>query len=79
MQELREKDGVDYVVAVTHMRQPNDIKLAEADTGVDLVLGGHDHFYAVTEHGNCTVVKSGTDFREFSIVEVGNPFRAARS
>lgn len=71
--ELREQDGVDYVVAVTHMRQPNDIKLAEAETGVDLVLGGHDHFYAVTEHGSCTVVKSGTDFREFSIVEVTLP------
>ncbi|KAJ1657770.1 hypothetical protein IWQ61_002871 [Dispira simplex] len=40
--------GVDLVVALTHMRLPNDIKLARTCAGqVDLVLGGHDHMYAV--------------------------------
>ncbi|KAJ1964450.1 hypothetical protein IWQ62_002929 [Dispira parvispora] len=40
--------GVDLVVALTHMRLPNDIKLArECADQVDLVLGGHDHMYAV--------------------------------
>lgn len=67
---LRESEKVDVVVALTHMRQPNDIKLAESVSGIDLILGGHDHFYAVTRHGDCTLVKSGTDFREFSFVTV---------
>ncbi|CAO3651839.1 unnamed protein product [Cunninghamella blakesleeana] len=45
---LRDPNGpykVDLVIALTHMRVPNDIKLAQScqDT-IDLVLGGHDHF-----------------------------------
>ena len=33
------------MVALTHMRGPNDRRLAEQATGVDLILGGHDHDY----------------------------------
>ncbi|KAJ1928719.1 hypothetical protein IWQ60_001819 [Tieghemiomyces parasiticus] len=40
--------GVDLVIALTHMRLPNDIKLATAcPDEIDLILGGHDHMYAV--------------------------------
>ena len=31
------------MIALTHMRQPNDIKLAENSPRIDLILGGHDH------------------------------------
>jgi 5'-nucleotidase len=31
--------GADFVIALTHMRQPNDERLAAAATGVDIVLG----------------------------------------
>lgn len=31
------------------MRTPNDIKLAEGCTDIDLILGGHDHVYEVLE------------------------------
>ncbi|KAI8322095.1 Metallo-dependent phosphatase, partial [Martensiomyces pterosporus] len=47
---LRDKStpemSCDLVVCLSHMRLPNDIKLADecADV-VDLVLSGHDHFY----------------------------------
>jgi 5'-nucleotidase len=37
--ELREGQGVDLVVALTHMREPNDMRLAEEVEGIDLVLG----------------------------------------
>ena len=33
------------MVALTHMRGPNDRRLAEKATGIDLILGGHDHDY----------------------------------
>lgn len=33
----------DYVIALTHMRLPNDMILAEESSQVDLILGGHDH------------------------------------
>lgn len=40
-----------------------------------LVLGGHDHHYEVSEvapHGT-HVFKSGTDFREFSVIRLQLP------
>ena len=58
--------GCEYVIALTHMRTPNDIRLAEQVQGVDLVLGGHDHVYEKTLVNNTWVLKSGTDFRQFS-------------
>ena len=42
--ELKEK-GCDFVIALTHMRTPNDVKLAEEVDEIDLILGGHDHVY----------------------------------
>ena len=33
------------MIALTHMRGPNDHRLAEEVTGIDLILGGHDHDY----------------------------------
>ena len=42
--QLRE-EGCEVVIALTHMRTPNDIRLAENVEGVDLILGGHDHVY----------------------------------
>lgn len=39
--------GVDYVIALTHMRTPNDCRLAANVDEVDLILGGHDHVYEV--------------------------------
>jgi len=38
---------VDCVIALTHMRWPNDVRLAENVPEIDLVLGGHDHDFTV--------------------------------
>ena len=35
------------MVALTHMRWPNDLRLAENAPEIDLILGGHDHEYTV--------------------------------
>lgn len=43
--------GCDYVIALTHMRTPNDIRLAENVDGIDLILGGHDHVYELLKVG----------------------------
>ena len=34
-------------MALTHMRVPNDKRLAENVPGIDIILGGHDHEYEV--------------------------------
>jgi len=41
--ELKEVHGCDMVIVLSHMRVPNDRKLAQECTEADLFLGGHDH------------------------------------
>ena len=36
-------DGVNKIVLLTHVGLPADMRLAEALTGVDLIIGGHSH------------------------------------
>ncbi|RVE41893.1 hypothetical protein evm_013467 [Chilo suppressalis] len=64
------QEGCEYVIALTHMRTPNDVKLAEGCNEIDLILGGHDHVYEVLEVNNRYIVKSGTDFRQFSKITI---------
>jgi 5'-nucleotidase len=52
------------------MRWPNDQRLLDNVEGIDLCLGGHDHFYKVETYSNSTIVKSGSDFRDFSVLTV---------
>jgi len=63
--ELKKK-GCEYVIALTHMRTPNDIRLAENVPELDLILGGHDHVYEKRKVNGIYILKSGTDFRQFS-------------
>lgn len=70
--ELR-KDGAQLVVVLSHMRVPNDEKLANEVKGVDLILGGHDHFPYSNEKTPTPLFKSGTDFRWLSKVKVTLP------
>jgi 5'-nucleotidase len=68
--ELREA-GVDVVIAVSHAREPNDVKLAR-QTGtdvIDIVLSGHDHFYNHLIVNDVHVLRSGTDFKQLSYIE----------
>lgn len=64
------KEGCDFIIALTHMRTPNDINLAEHCPRLDIILGGHDHVYEIVKIGDLTILKSGTDFRQFSKVKL---------
>ncbi|GLC44357.1 hypothetical protein PLESTB_000478100 [Pleodorina starrii] len=64
--------GAELLIALTHMREANDRKLAAEMPEFHIVLGGHDHHYVsefIEPHNNL-LVKSGTDFRDLSVVEV---------
>ena len=67
--KLRE-EGCEIVIALTHMRMPNDKKLAQKVPDLDIILGGHDHCSAALNINDILLCKSGTDFREFSIIKV---------
>ena len=64
-------EGADIIIAITHMREPNDNKLAKNMNGeIDLILGGHDHFYAHSLINGTHVLRSGCDFKQLSYLEV---------
>lgn len=67
---LREHHQVDVVIALTHMRQKQDIRLAEEAEDIDLILGGHDHSVDISCVNGRWIVKSGTDFRTFGCIDV---------
>ena len=62
------------MIALTHMRLERDQDLtASNDTSVvDLVCGGHDHFYGMfyNEETGVFLSKSGTDFEHFTNITV---------
>ena len=53
------------------MREPNDIKLAEKTSPglIDIIFGGHDHYYSCQKINSTYVLRSGTDFRQLSYIE----------
>lgn len=65
---LLRKRGCQLVIALTHMRWHNDEKLAQEVDDIDLILGGHDHEYGVKVINGRLIVKSGSDFRDFSSI-----------
>ncbi|KAI5288186.1 hypothetical protein KEM54_005414 [Ascosphaera aggregata] len=68
--QLREQ-GADMIVALTHQREPNDNRLAKETTPglIDIILGGHDHFYSHEIFNKTHVLRSGTDFCQLSYIE----------
>jgi 5'-nucleotidase len=56
------------IIALTHMMKYNDVKLAQNVEGIDLILGGHDHLIVHELVKKSVVTKSGTNFRNFSII-----------
>ena len=56
------------------MRVPNDRILAKTSKEVDLMLGGHDHIYYHEQCGDNMFIKSGSDFKHCSLIEI--EFRA---
>lgn len=69
---LREEQLVDVVIALTHMRDDNDRRLVQEVPEIDVVLGGHDHHHHVIEETGrgVVMVKSGSDFKEFSRIDL---------
>lgn len=55
-------EGAQVVVALTHNRFENDKVLTEAVPEIDLLLGGHDHFYKRADKKH-RVIKSGEEWR----------------
>lgn len=70
MVQLLKGQGAEFIIALTHMRSHNDRILAKECQEINLILGGHDHSSVYERVGQVTLIKSGTDFEEFSDITV---------
>ena len=58
------------IVALTHMRVPQDRNLPQEVPDIDIVLGGHDHIIMKQFINQIPVVKSGDNFKNIGIIKV---------
>ncbi|CAD8191402.1 unnamed protein product [Paramecium pentaurelia] len=69
---LRNELECNFIIALTHMRIPNDqILINTIEEGlIDLVLGGHDHLWHHEQIKQTFYCKSGTNFRNIGLIKV---------
>ena len=58
---LREREGVDLVVLISHLGFPQDVKLLSEVQGIDICLSGHTHnrLSAPAQVGSALIIQSG--------------------
>lgn len=61
-------EGAECVIALTHSRIQTDKEMSTRCPSIDLILGGHDHFYKRIP--KCRLVKSGEEFEYLTELEV---------
>ncbi|AGO85635.1 Bifunctional metallophosphatase/5'-nucleotidase [Pandoravirus salinus] len=64
------QQGVDAIVAVTHLSLAEDRQLVDAVPEIDLVLGGHDHHAMCEWVGRVPIVKAGSNFSHLARVDL---------
>ena len=58
------------IVALTHMRVPEDRKLPMDQPRIDIILGGHDHIIMKQFINQIPVLKSGDNFKTLGVIQV---------
>jgi 5'-nucleotidase len=67
---LRNVKRCDLVIALTHMRVPNDRILCEKVPELDFDLGGHDHIIFSEKVNSVHILKSGSNFYNYSVIDI---------
>ena len=65
-----EAEGADVIVALTHLDFADDVRLARRFPGIDLILGGHEHFPITTYVDRTLITKPGSDARNVARIDV---------
>ncbi|WOF16764.1 bifunctional metallophosphatase/5'-nucleotidase [Methanoplanus sp. FWC-SCC4] len=68
-------EGADIIIALTHESREEDLKLAESVSGIDLIIGGHDHLVwneTITggDGGETLIVHAGKYGEEMDCVDI---------
>lgn len=68
--ELKSK-GCNLILAITHMSNADDIELlSDPENYINFIFGGHEHIYFVKLLNNRLLLKSGSDFEQFSSLTI---------
>lgn len=61
IKHLREKEGAELIVVLSHLGFPQDCKLASGIDGIDILLSGHTHnrTFQPVEINGATIIQSG--------------------
>ncbi len=66
------RDGATYVIALTHESHTEDCELSARVSGIDLIVGGHDHSLMLdTQCGHAPYVKASSDWRNIWDLRLG--------
>ena len=68
---LKTAEGCELVIALTHSRYQTDKEMSSRCPSIDLILGGHDHFYKNSPKRR--IVKSGEEFEFLTEIEISVP------
>lgn len=63
-------NGADLIVALAHIGIGDDMQFAYADSGIDILLSGHDHLQITYYDGKFAFVESGSQGDNLMVVEV---------
>jgi 5'-nucleotidase len=64
------KQGVDLIIALTHLRIDQDQEIAATLPDIDLTVGGHEHEVIVTTVGKTLITKAGANALGLGLVGV---------
>ena len=67
IQEVEEREKVDFFIAITHAENHKDHQLIKEVPKLKLVLGGHDHELLFSQLGETLIVKSGSNMEFVSL------------
>ncbi|MEZ0229628.1 MAG: bifunctional UDP-sugar hydrolase/5'-nucleotidase [Planctomycetota bacterium] len=71
------KQGARVLVAVTHQEMGEDVRIAKAFPELDVVVGGHEHFYQEKQVGRVWVTKGDADARTVVVIDMKVPAASA--
>ncbi len=65
--------GAHVVIALTHQEMTQDVRLARAVPGIDLIVGGHEHTYQTRTVGDTLITKGDADAKSVVVIDVTAP------
>ncbi|MPZ10129.1 MAG: bifunctional metallophosphatase/5'-nucleotidase [Kiloniellaceae bacterium] len=70
LSENLRSNGADLVVALAHTGIVEDLELVNGDSGIDILLSGHDHLEITYYNGQRAFVEAGSQGEKLMVVEV---------